>query len=436
MEGFKKKEISKPITKEQINSWSSEQQKAIIEQLFGLQAGLGSLYQLLMGGQEIDIGKLKNLAIKITNTAEIAGTGLDILAITNASYDTFNGCVATNVSDVNIGVSNYVTDSAWANSFFAPAIITLGGTIHKIMTTDWEKLDLKSIAGKTFFTSLGLARAGAQAAMFIKDGNKAWGIKPIMAGAKVSTEVAGIVTGSIGVFLNAHLAYKELKEIAKLGGISGRFEGVIERNSELKKHLDVIFHKGLSRHKIENDDYEALDVILQKMHHRRSYSAIKYTGAVAGIGAGATAIAIKVAALTAVTLSNAWNPVGWVLAITSIVAGLGFLGYTGGKRLYKIMRLKKLKKKIESKKGHVPDFCKTTGDYWRFQAATMIYFSSIASRSKETLKTYPAEALYRIAVGRAFAYILLGDPDKKKEGNALDTAFEMGVPGIMQYIKG
>ncbi|MGI9286576.1 MAG: hypothetical protein ACR2P1_14415 [Pseudomonadales bacterium] len=435
----KRKKSSELITKQKIDGWSNKQKTAITKQLFEVQAGLGSLHHLLVTGQEVDIGQLKSLAVKLTSTKNISETGLNALALINASYDTFNGSVLNNISNVQTGVSNYVTDSAWANSFFAPAVITIGGTVHKIVTTNWSELNLTSAAGKIFTTSLGLARVGAQAAMFIKEGNKAWGIKPLMKSAEVSTNVAGVVTGGIGMVLNFHQIYKEIKEIAKLGGISRRFEGVVIRNEDLNEHLDVEFHKHVNRHRIENDDYEAFDVILQKMHHRKSYSFIGAVGAVAGVGAGATAVAIKVAAITAaVTLSNAWNPVGWVLVITSVVAGLGLLGWKGGKRVYKRMCLKRLRERIAKNNGYVPDFCKTTGDYWRYQAAVIIYFSSIAARDEENLKTYPPEALYRIAVGRAFAYILFADanPPGDIRENALDTAFELGVPGIMGFIKG
>lgn len=440
-QGDEKKDIevkqdidSEQISLENMSKWSDEQQAAIAEQILGLQAGLASMVMLLMGGKEIDVKPLQNLAVNVTSKADIAGTGVDIVALINASHDTFNKTLQTHITKLHIQTENYVTDSAWANSFFAPALVTLGGTIHKILTTDWSELKLQSVVGKAFKMALNLTRASTQAAMFIKDGNKAWGISPIMQGAKVNLNVAGVVTGAVGVVLNLHEIYKQLKEITKLSGISERFAVVVAKSKDVELHLKVKFHKFVKRNRIENKNYEAFDVILQKMHHRKSYAIVGALGAVGGVGAGLTAIAIKVTAITSiVTLSNAWNPIGWTCAIVSVVGGLGLLGWKGGRRLYKKWRLKSLEKRL----GHpTPKFCKTTGDYWRYQAALTIYFSSLAHRNEEALKRYPAHVQSGVAVGGAFAYILFGQKTNKSVRPALNRAFELGVPGIMGFIKG
>ncbi len=327
---------------------------------------------------------------------------------------------------------NFLTTSNAGD--WIPACITISGFVYKIGKKDWDGL-------KQQLTPEHPVSATATIISKIKQGLDATSAVNGLAKGKILAQNTAVVITKVSAITGIVLGVVELgfvaSDIKKIYSLETRFKTLIEKDNgkNLRKLLNAKIKKGAKRHRINNVRYKPFDKILQKYGHRTHYKVISGVGAVSSIVAGSLTTAIAFGA--AVGIANIWNPVGWVCVGAALITGVGLLSYKGVKKLtYKKYKLNKLKKQFKD----VPNFCKTSGDYWRYKAAKTIFMASILE--DEEVKLLSEEIQKDVAVGRAFAIVLFGaaiknaSDRKKASEQAYQTAAQMGVSGIMAFIKG
>lgn len=365
-----------------------------------------------------------------------------LVSTIDASYVTWDGknfaVTGNQLQNLNTThtTKNFLTVSNWGGAI--PALLTtcltISGLVYKIGKKDWagiaKKLKPEHPVSATSKV-IGTIKKGLDAATAVD------GLSKGKVLAKHTAENIGKVSGIAGIVLGVVELGYVAKDIKNIYSLETRFKALIEKtnSNKLKTLLNANIVKGAKRHRINNQRYKAFDKILQKYGHRTHYKVISGVGAVFSIVSGSLTTAIAFGA--AVGVANIWNPVGWVCIGATLVTGVGLLSYKGVKKItYKKYKLNKLNKQYND----VPGFCKTSGDYWRYKAATTIFIASIME--DEDVLLLNDDLKKDIAVGRAFAIVLFGAAikneanRKKASAKAYQTAAQMGIPGIMAFIKG
>ncbi len=412
-----------------------------------LQLALGCLaYCDTFGDLKLDHEKL-NKTQKILEIENNDGLVSTLVATIDASVGTWDGkkfaVTGNKLQDFNTSheTTNFLTTSNFGD--WIPAVITISGFVYKIGRKDWEGIKKQLTVEHPVSATAAVLGKIKQ----VLDGTSAvYGLgiqyKIFKKSTKATKHLGNVskVSGILGVVLGVVELGFIAKDIKNISSLETRFKTLIAKDTKggLKDILDGKVNKGTKRHRIQEPRYKAFDKILQKYGHRTHYKVISGVGAVASITAGSLTTAIAFGA--AVGLANIWNPVGWVCVGASLVTGVGLLSYKGIKRItYKRHKLEKLRKEFRD----VPGFCKTSGDYWRYKAATTIFIA--ATMEDEDVLLLGDELKKDIAVGRTFAIVLFGsvikdnansNERKKASEKAYQTAAQMGIPGIMAFIKG
>ncbi|MGI9286577.1 MAG: hypothetical protein ACR2P1_14420 [Pseudomonadales bacterium] len=425
----------------------NENKERAVKILTQLQLALGSLaYCDTQGDLKLDHEKL-NKTQKFLKEENSDGLVSTLVATIDASVGTWDGkkfaVTGNQLQNFNTShtTQNFLTTSNFGD--WIPAFITISGFVYKIGRKDWEGLKKQlTVEHPVSATAAVLGKIkqglGATAAVY----GLAEKYKVIGKSAEAAKHIGNVskVSGITGIVLGVVELGFVAKDINNIHNLETRFKTLIAKDTKggLKGILNGKVSTGVKRHRVQDPRYKAFDKILQKYGHRTHYKVISGVGAVASIAAGSLTTAIAFGA--AVGLANIWNPVGWVCVGAALVTGVGLLSYKGVKRItYKKHKLGKLKKEFRD----VPAFCKTSGDYWRYKAATTIFIA--ATMEDGDVLLLGDELKKDIAVGRAFAIVLFGaaikndaKPQERKQASekAYQTAAQMGIPGIMAFIKG
>ncbi len=328
----------------------------------------------------------------------------DLIDIANALFTYFHGDPNTgelqNFSDYDTHLGAHLTISNWAG---APGLIMTLYSFGRIVTSWRQQSNWNRLTTIATFLSSGTYR-GAQFTAFVA---APFWKKSISDSAKTVghnctcwAAVAGIVTGTLGVGLS-------LKEGIGLQRVGRRW-------NYIKKDRELI-HSGFSENKI----YGTFEKCVRRIARRKYRTALDGTASATSIGTSVIALVGTVG-----TLGLAATPIGWILFGAGLCIGVGLLGYKTKRRSGKREKWRRHQSEIAGRGlPRAPFWCKTTGDYYRFVVALFIFDAS--------LDVLPTDSMNR--AGKIMAWVLFGGKD---EGAAAAEATQLGVQGILGYIKG
>lgn len=340
-------------------------------------------------------GELARLGQFVETLTDGAMAFTDLIAIADASYTM--ATVEPRSGAVH-SPEPFLTTSAWAGvTSVVPVLLSIHGLYLAIQRGDGSAADAARATGAA---AIGAAPAAAQATAFFAQMAGAGSVATVAAQAfPVATAISGLyttVTQSI-----------ELHHLDLIGArydacrANEGFAALVDGSAANKASLEYLVQK-----------------FMGKMRRRSWRAGAGVTSGVATMGSGAIGAAMVAGAVTGAAVPV----VGWICLGVATVTGLGLFGYKIGRRVHKVRKLDAMRQAGRPVGLPIPDWCETSGDYHRYRIAMFIFFAL-------TQPDVPDQ--YRIRA-KIWSWILFGGTTS----DAMQAAREMGIPGIMAFIKG